>query len=125
MRIVVCLPLLLGLTALKLTRAAETLPTQEDLRYQAGIADFTAKMKALNYPALFDQAAAEFNVPPDVLKGVAFAETRWNMLTWPSGETVSPENGMPRPYGIMSLWDNEYFGHSLLEAAALIGQSPD
>jgi hypothetical protein len=117
--------LLLGLASLRLARAAEALPTQEDLRYQAAIADFTAKMKALNYPALFDQAAAEFNVPPDVLKGVAFAETRWDMLTWPPGETVSPENGMPRPYGIMSLWDNDYFGHSLLDAAALIGQSPD
>ena len=125
MRIIVCLSLLLELAAVPLTRAAETPPTQEDLRYQAAIADFTAKMKALNYPALFDQAATEFNVPADVLKGVAFAETRWDMLTWPPGETVSPENGMPRPYGIMSLMDNEYFGHSLLEAAALIGRNPD
>ena len=32
---------------------------------------------------------------------------------------------MPRPYGIMSLWDNKYFGHSLPEAAALIGKDPE
>lgn len=32
---------------------------------------------------------------------------------------------MPRPYGIMSLWDNEFFGHSLIEAAKLIGKTPE
>src|SRR5438270_6720948 len=32
---------------------------------------------------------------------------------------------MPRPYGIMSLWDNEFFGHSLPEAAKMIGQDPE
>src|SRR5262245_12958362 len=74
------------------------------------------------YPALFERAAAEFDVPADVLKGIAFAETRWAHLTWPAGETASPCNGMPRPFGIMSLWDNEWFGHSLVEAAALIGE---
>jgi hypothetical protein len=99
--------------------------TEEDLRRDAAIAEFTAKMKAANYPALFDKAAQEFGVPADILKGVSFAETRWDHLTWPPGETVSPENGMLRPYGIMSLWVNEYFGHSLLEAATLIGKTPD
>lgn len=74
------------------------------------------------YPALFHRAAAEFDVPADVLMGLAFAETRWAHLTWPAGETASPCNGMPRPLGIMSLWDNQWFGHSLREGAALIGQ---
>jgi hypothetical protein len=99
--------------------------TEEDVRRDTAIAEFTARMKAANYPALFDKAAQEFGVPADILKGVSFAETRWDHLTWPPGETASPENGMPRPYGIMSLWDNEYFGHSLLEAATLIGKTPD
>ena len=99
--------------------------SDDDLRREAAIAEFTAKTKAANYPALFDAAAAEFNVPADVLKGISFAETRWEQLKWPPGETASPETGMPRPYGIMSLWDNKYFGHSLLEAAALIGKDPD
>jgi hypothetical protein len=105
--------------------AQPTPKTDEDLRREAAIAEFTAKMKAANYPALFEQAANEFKVPPDVLKGVAFAETRWEHLTWPSGETASPETGMPRPYGIMSLWDNPFFGHSLTEAAQLIGKDPE
>jgi hypothetical protein len=75
-----------------------------------------------DYPKLFERAAREFDVPADVLKGVAFAETRWAHMTWPAGETASPCNGMPRPFGIMSLWDSEHFGHTLREAAALIGQ---
>src|SRR5690348_7502588 len=87
--------------------------SNDEARRQAAIAEFTRKTREANYPALFDQAATEFNVPADILKGIAFAETRWEHLTWPPGETVSPENGMPRPYGIMSLWDNSFFGHSL------------
>lgn len=98
---------------------------EEDARREAAIAEFTRKMKEANYPALFDKAAQEFNVPADVLKGIAFAETRWEQLTWPPGETASPDTGMPRPYGIMSLWDNPFFGHSLLEAAQLIGEQPE
>ena len=81
-------------------------------------------MQAANYPALFAEAAKEFNVPVEILQGISFAETRWEHFIWPEGETVSPENGMPRPYGIMSLWDNEYFGHSLIDAAKLIGKDP-
>ena len=100
-------------------------PNEEALRRQMAIAEFTRKMKEANYPALFEKAAQEFGVPADILKGVAFAETRWEQLTWPPGETASPETGMPRPYGIMSLWDNEHFGHSLVDAAKLIGKDPE
>jgi hypothetical protein len=99
--------------------------TEQELKREAAIAEFTQRMKTNNYPALFEQAAKEFNVPADILKGVAFAETRWEQLKWPTGETRSPENGMPRPYGIMSLWDNDLFGHGLVEAAALIGHKPE
>jgi hypothetical protein len=99
--------------------------SEEDRRREAAVAEFTRKMKDANYPMLFEQAAKEFNVPADILKGVAFAETRWEHLMWPPGDTESSETGMPRPYGIMSLWDNRYFGHSLIEAAHLIGQEPD
>lgn len=99
--------------------------TPEDLARDASIAAFTRKMQEANYPELFAKAAKEFNVPVEILQGISFAETRWEHLTWPEGETVSPENGMPRPYGIMSLWDNEYFGHSLNDAAKLIGKTPE
>jgi hypothetical protein len=103
---------------------AQSTKIAEDRQREAAIAEFTAKTKAANYPALFEKAAAEFNVPADILKGIAFAETRWEHLTWPAGETRSPETGMPRPFGIMSLWDNEFFGHSLTDAAKLIGKDP-
>ena len=117
--------LVLVLALLRAAGAADTIKTEEELKREVAIAGFTAKMKAANYPALFEQAAKEFNVPAGILKGVAFAETRWEQLTWPAGETASPETGMPRPYGIMSLWDNSHFGHSLLEAASLIGKTTD
>jgi hypothetical protein len=125
MKKVASVSLVLALAVVRFASAAEPAKTEEDLIREQKIAEFTAKMKEANYPALFDQAAKEFNVPADILKGVAFAETRWEHLTWPPGETASPETGMPRPYGIMSLWDNKYFGHSLLEAAALIGKTTD
>jgi hypothetical protein len=99
-------------------------PAQDAAR-EAAIAEYTRHMQDANYPPLFAQAAAEFHVPPDILMGVSFAETRWTQLEWPPGETVSPENGMPHAYGIMALWDNDHFGHSLQIAAALVGESPD
>jgi hypothetical protein len=117
--------LVLALPLLRAAGGADPVKTEADLKREAAIAEFTAKMQAANYPALFDAAAKEFNVPADLLKGVAFAETRWEQLTWPAGETASPETGMPRPYGIMSLWDNNHFGHSLVEAATLIGKTTD
>lgn len=113
--------LLLPITVL----AADPKLNEEDVRREAAIAEFTAKMKAANYPALFEKAAAEFNVPADILKGVAFTLTRWEHLQWPPGENFSPEHGKPRPFGIMSLWSNDFFGMTLVEAAKLIGKDPD
>src|ERR1039458_3319127 len=54
----------LVLAVLTTTRsgAADTAKTEEDLKREAAIAKFTAKMTGANYPALFDQAAQEFNV---------------------------------------------------------------
>jgi N-acetyl-anhydromuramyl-L-alanine amidase AmpD/methionine-rich copper-binding protein CopC len=74
------------------------------------------------YHQYFDAAAVEFGVPADVLRGVAFSTTRWSQLTWAEGDTVSACTRMPRLYGIMGLWDNDEFGHTLREAAALIGR---
>jgi hypothetical protein len=91
----------------------------------AAIEAFTKKQIAANYGEKFKQAAEEFHVPVEILMGISFAETRHEHLVWPEGERYSPENGMPRPYGIMSLWDNEFFGHSLIEGAKLIGKTPE
>ena len=117
--------ILLTFAAVRFVSADDSAKTDEDARRQVATAEFARKMKEANYPALFEKAANEFNVPADILKAVSFAETRWDHLTWPPGEAVSPENGMPRPYGIMSLWDNQYFGHSLIEAAQLLGKDPE
>jgi hypothetical protein len=106
-------------------RADDPVKTPEDLAREAAIADFTAKQEANNWPEKFERIGKEMGVPGNILASIAFAETRWEHLQWPEGETVSPENGMPRPYGVMSLWDNEFFGHSLVEAAKLIGKTPD
>lgn len=108
-----------------LVRADDPPPTPEDLEREAAIQKFTQKQIAANYPEKFKKAAEEFGVPAEILMGIAFAETRMEHLTWPEGERYSPDNGMPRPYGIMSLWDNEFFGHSLIEAAKAIGKDPE
>jgi hypothetical protein len=57
----VCGCLVLGLAAAKFARAADAPQTEEDLQREAAIAEFTAKMKARNYPALFEKVAQEFN----------------------------------------------------------------
>jgi N-acetyl-anhydromuramyl-L-alanine amidase AmpD len=75
-------------------------------------------------PAFFDMAGNEFGVPPAVLKGISFAETRWEHLMYPDGDTASC-TGFPHEYGIMGLRNDEFFGHSLQVGAALIGESPD
>ncbi len=73
------------------------------------------------FPQYFDQAGREFQVPPAVLKGIAFAETRWQPLVWSEGDTASCM-GLPREYGVMALRDDDFFGHSLRRGADLIGQ---
>src|SRR4051794_35942583 len=96
-----------------------------ELAREEAIADFTKKQQAANWPEKFGRIGGEVGVPSDVLAAVAFAETRWEHLTWPAGETVSPENGRPRGYGVMFLQDNDHFGHSLQDAAKLIGKTPE
>ena len=71
----------------------------------------------------FQQAGAEFNVPPAILKGIAFAETRWSHIEYPEGETANWQ-GVPHQYGIMALRDDDWFGRSLSEGARLIGKKP-
>jgi N-acetyl-anhydromuramyl-L-alanine amidase AmpD len=77
------------------------------------------------YNAYFDQAGAEFSVPSDILRGLSFAETRWTHMRWTDDDTNSACSGMPRVYGVMGLWNNEYFGYSLRQAAELIDRTPE
>jgi len=99
--------------------------TPDQIAREEAIAEFTKKQQAANWPEKFARIGNETGVPADVLAAVAFAETRWEHLKWPPGETASPENGQPRGYGVMFLQDNDYFGHSLVEGAHLIGKTPD
>lgn len=72
----------------------------------------------------FESAGSEFGVPPDVLRGIAFAETRWEHLQWADGDSASCA-GLPRSYGLMALRSDNWFGHSLEKAAGLIGMEPE
>ncbi len=65
--------------------------------------------------AVFANAAAEFDVPASLLKSIAWAETRWQMIT---GEVE--HEGLDPAYGIMALR-----GGRLLDGAELAGVEPE
>ncbi len=71
----------------------------------------------------FSFASKAYNVPEDLLKAVAYAQTRfYNVI----GTNQDREPGtQPQVYGIMGLRNDDWFGHSLVEAAKLINQPPD
>ncbi len=95
--------------------------------------------------AWFHEAAAEFDVPVEVLQSIAYVETRWSHRIVPRtfaghGRTQDHEQAgsplrqqdadaghehQPAAYGVMGLRDDDHFGHSLLDAAALIARTPD
>lgn len=112
-------------------------------------ADATAQPQSLTPQAAqvarwFDDAANEFDVPVELLQAIGYSESRWTQLAPPSERVDSireelriPKNtprlqesegeeGHPPPsYGIMGLRDDRLFGHSLLQAAALVGHTPE
>jgi N-acetyl-anhydromuramyl-L-alanine amidase AmpD len=63
----------------------------------------------------FAQAAAEFNVPADLLKAISYAETRFEMV-----RGVEEFEGRPAAYGLMAL-----SGARLTEGARLAGVSEE
>jgi N-acetyl-anhydromuramyl-L-alanine amidase AmpD len=71
----------------------------------------------------FEDASLEFSVPVDILKGIAFVESRWSQTNWQEGNVSCL--GIPPSFGIMGLRDDDWFGHSLIEAALLIDSSRD
>lgn len=88
--------------------------------------------QAKRYEKMFAEASNEFNVPVELLQAIAYAETRWRphvkkgqaMKTGEAVVVLDEHNGMPPSYGIMGLHDDNYFGHSLSAAAALIRENP-
>ena len=75
-----------------------------------------------NLRPVFEVVGPEFYVPPAILKGIAFVESRWAQLRPEDG--VTDNRHMPPAYGVMGLRDDDWFGHSLTRAAALLGVEP-
>lgn len=70
---------------------------------------------ALN--SYFEEAAAAYDIPSDLLKSIAYTESRFS--TNQSEENPSCIN-MPLSYGIMGLRNDDWFGHSLTIASDLM-----
>jgi hypothetical protein len=69
---------------------------------------------------VFERASAESRVPAELLRAIAFVESRWTQHRPAHAE----EDAMPAAYGVMGLRDDNWFGHSLVDAAAMIGRNP-
>lgn len=83
-------------------------------------ASFAATGNAADLNGSFERASKEFGVPLEVVQGVAYVSS--------GGVQRQPSTSFtdrPPAYGVMGLRDDDWFGHSLIEAAALLGVSPD
>lgn len=80
---------------------------------------FAETGNAADWNASFERAGREFGVPLEIVRGVAHVSS--------GGVQRQPSTFADRPpaYGVMGLRDDEWFGHSLREAAALLGVSPE
>src|SRR3954452_22993876 len=67
---------------------------------------------------MFARAGEEFGVPADLLRSIAFVDSRWSNGNVSMGD-------MPAAYGVMGLRDDDWFGHSLRDAAAMIGRTSE
>jgi hypothetical protein len=88
-----------------------------------GAAGGTLTAMAAGLEPVFAAAAVEADVPVELLHAIAFVGSRWRQVT----ATTHGHDGeklQPPAYGIMGLRDDDHFGHSLGEAAALIGSQP-
>ena len=86
------------------------------------------------YQKWFEEAAAEFDVPVELLQSIAYTETRWRPVVAKghakkNGEDFQEfdwhEGEMMPAYGIMGLRNDPHFGYSLNQAAALIREMPE
>jgi N-acetyl-anhydromuramyl-L-alanine amidase AmpD len=72
---------------------------------------------------VFQSNAVSYDVPIDILKSIAYTETRLSHVI-PHDDYESC-TGVPHSFGMMGLRDDNWFGHSLLDAANLIGAKPE
>lgn len=82
-------------------------------------ASFGAIANAADLSASYERASREFGVPLEIVRAVAYVRS--------GGVQRQPSTFSDRPpaYGVMGLRDDDWFGHSLRDAAALLGVSPD
>jgi len=71
----------------------------------------------------FSYASNTYNIPEDLLKAVAYEQTRFTNIT--ESDSDRSDGEQPPVYGIMGLRNDNWFGHSLIEGANLINQPPN
>src|SRR3972149_5156624 len=71
---------------------------------------------------VFQSNAVMFNIPADILKSIAYTESRFSHVI--PDDSQSACAGIPHSYGIMGLRNDDWFGRSLLDAANLISATP-
>lgn len=101
-------------------QTADTLMSAEfiaDEQYEDPLIQFRVHLAKV-----FDEAGNEFNVPADILKSIGLVESHWTQRIPDHGEELNHDR--PPSYGVMGLQDNDYFGHSLVDAAKLLGVEP-
>lgn len=79
--------------------------------------------EAVQFQQWFEEASVEFDVPAEVLQAVAYTESRWRHIV--PKHRIRDHEGPPPIYGVMGLRDDEHFGFSLRDAAALIARTPE
>ncbi len=73
----------------------------------------------------FQLASQEFNVPASILESIGYTQTRWVQIKYTVDQLIARDPQLQPPvYGVMALRDDDWFGHSLINAANLIGVSP-
>ena len=92
--------------------------------------ELTAEAEKMN--RWFVEASAEFDVPVEILQSIAFVESRWKHRVPPPVMHLEKRHfedrhhdHQPPAFGVMGLRDDDHFGHSLLDAAALLGRTPE
>ncbi len=109
----------------------------------AEVANPILSVEAQQMNRWFQEASAEFDVPLELLQAIAFSESRWqHKVAGPEADSaevlheqtllrMKPKNAQaddhnqPASFGVMGLRDDAYFGHSLQQAATLLGRTAE
>ncbi|MBV6513374.1 MAG: hypothetical protein FMNOHCHN_02905 [Ignavibacteriaceae bacterium] len=81
-------------------------------------------LSAQQFEAYFDEASQRYQIPVNILKAVAFSETRGVHII-NDEESHQSCIGLPHVYGIMGLRNDHWFGKSVDKASEITGFTPD